>query len=87
MHRAYTEAAARAGIHVLCEKPMALEEADCQAMIAEVEQANVKLMIAYRLHFERGNLHATEYVNSGKMGEARIITSVSPSRSSQATRG
>jgi hypothetical protein len=55
MHRAYTEAAARAGIHILCEKPMALEEVDCEAMIAEAERAGVKLMIAYRLHFERGN--------------------------------
>ncbi len=75
MHRAYTEAAARAGIHILCEKPMALEEADCQAMIAEVERSKVKLMIAYRLHFERGNLHAVEYVNSGKLGEPKVITS------------
>ncbi len=76
MHRAYTEAAARAGIHVLCEKPMALDESDCQAMIAEVERAQVKLMIAYRLHFEHGNLHAVEYVNSGKLGAPKIITSV-----------
>ena len=76
MHRAYTEAAAQAGIHILCEKPMALDEADCQAMIAEVERAKVKLMIAYRLHFERGNLHAVEYVNAGKLGEAKVITSV-----------
>ncbi len=75
MHRAYTDAAARAGIHILCEKPMALEEADCQAMIAEVERSKVKLMIAYRLHFERGNLHAVEYVNSGKLGEPKVITS------------
>jgi glucose-fructose oxidoreductase len=76
MHRAYTEAAAQAGIHILCEKPMALDEADCQAMIAEVERAKVKLMIAYRLHFERGNLHAVEYVNAGKLREAEVITSV-----------
>jgi len=75
MHRAYTEAAARAGIHILCEKPMALDEIDCQAMIAEVEGADVKLMIAYRLHFERGNLHAVEYVNSGKLGDPKVITS------------
>ncbi len=76
LHRAYAEAAAQAGKHILCEKPMALDEVDCEVMIAEVEKANVKMMIAYRLHFERSNLHATQYVNSGKMGEARIITSV-----------
>jgi predicted dehydrogenase len=76
MHRAYTEAAARAGVHILCEKPMALNEFDCEAMIAETEKARVKLMIAYRLHFERGNLHAIQTVNSGKIGEPRVITSV-----------
>jgi glucose-fructose oxidoreductase len=76
MHRAYTESAAEAGIHVLCEKPMAFDEADCRAMIAAAENSSVKLMIAYRLHFERGNLQAIETVNSGKIGEPRIFNSV-----------
>lgn len=76
MHRAYTEGAANAGIHVLCEKPMALTEQDCEAMIEAVETAGIKLMIGYRLHFERGNLHAVEIVNSRKIGESRIFTSV-----------
>ncbi len=76
MHRAYTEAAARAGVHVLCEKPMAMNESECEAMIAEVERARVKLMIAYRLHFERGNLQAVEWVNSGKIGEPKIFNSI-----------
>jgi predicted dehydrogenase len=75
MHHAYAEPAARAGIHILCEKPMAFEEAECEAMIAEAEKAKVKLMIAYRLHFERGNLQAIQVVNSGKIGESRIFTS------------
>lgn len=76
MHRAYTEGAASAGIHVLCEKPMALSETECQSMIAAVERGNVKFMIAYRLHFERGNLDAIEVVNSGKIGEPRIFDSI-----------
>src|SRR5712672_3001708 len=63
MHRAYTEAAAQAGIHVLCEKPMAFDENECEAMIAEAERAQIKLMIAYRLHFEPGNLEAIRIVN------------------------
>jgi len=75
MHRAYTESAAEAGIHVLCEKPMAMDEDECQTMIAAVKNAGVKLMIAYRLHFERGNLSAVEIVKSGKIGEPRIFTS------------
>ena len=76
LHRAYAEAAAREGLHVLCEKPMALDETDCEAMIAEAKKSNVKLMIGYRLHFERGNLQAVEWVNSGKIGEPKIFSSV-----------
>lgn len=76
MHRAYTESAAEAGIHVLCEKPMAMDEDECQTIIAAVKDAGVKLMIAYRLHFERGNLSAMEIVKSGKIGQPRIFTSV-----------
>ena len=76
LHRDYTERAAKAGIHVLCEKPMAVNEKDCQAMIAAAESANVKLMIAYRLHFEIGNLKAIEIVHSPKFGEIRIFNSV-----------
>jgi predicted dehydrogenase len=76
LHRAYTEEAANAGIHVLCEKPMAFDETECEAMVEATESSHVKLMIAYRLHFERGNLHAIEIVNSGEIGEPRIFTSV-----------
>lgn len=76
MHRAYSEAATRAGIHVLCEKPMAMDELECGSMVEEAEKAGVKLMIAYRLHFERGNLQAIQWVNSGKIGEPRIFSSV-----------
>ena len=55
---------------------MAMNESECEAMIAEVERARVKLMIAYRLHFERGNLQAVEWVNSGKIGKPRIFNSI-----------
>lgn len=76
MHRGYAEAAAQAGVHVLCEKPMALDETECEAIISEAEKSKVKLMIGYRLHFERGNLQAIEWVKSGKIGEAKIFSSV-----------
>src|SRR5688572_27560261 len=55
-HREYTERAAHAGIHVLCEKPLAYSVADAEAMVAACQRANVRLMTAYRLHFEEGNL-------------------------------
>jgi predicted dehydrogenase len=76
MHHAYAVAAANAGIHVLCEKPMAMDETGCQSMITAAEENGVKLMIAYRLHFERANLSAIEAIRSGKIGEPRIFSSI-----------
>ncbi|MGH9459457.1 MAG: Gfo/Idh/MocA family protein [Thermoanaerobaculia bacterium] len=75
LHREYTERAAAAGIHVLCEKPMATTTADCEAMIDACSRAGVKLMIAYRLHFERANMEAVRVVTSGKIGEPRFFSS------------
>jgi glucose-fructose oxidoreductase len=76
MHRDYTVRAARAGVHVLCEKPMAITEKDCEAMMQATQKHGVKLMIAYRLHFEKANLLAVDIANSGKLGELRIFNSV-----------
>src|SRR3954469_25162125 len=76
LHRSYTERAAQAGVHVLCEKPMAVTEEDCLAMIRAAEESGVKLMVAYRLHFEEANLKAIDLVQTGKLGDARIFDSV-----------
>ena len=75
LHRDYTVRAARAGVHVLCEKPMAHTVADCTLMRQACDEAGVKLMIAYRLHFEEGNLQAIETLRSGKIGEPRAFSS------------
>lgn len=76
LHREYAVRAAAAGVHVLCEKPMAVTEEDCEAMIDAADDNNVKLMIAYRLHFEKANLEAIRLVNSGKLGNSRIFDSI-----------
>lgn len=76
LHRGYTERAARAGVHVLCEKPMAVTEEDCLAMIRAAEDNGVKLMVAYRLHFEEANLKAIDLVQGGRLGEPRLFDSV-----------
>lgn len=75
-HRSFTERAARIGVHVLCEKPMAETVEDCEAMIAVCRQHDVRLMIAYRLHFDEANLRAVEIVQTGKLGKPRIFSSV-----------
>lgn len=76
LHKDYTVRAAQAGIHVLCEKPMANTVAECEETIRACEENNVKLMIAYRLHFEPANLHAVEVAQSGELGDLRIFSSV-----------
>jgi predicted dehydrogenase len=74
LHRSFTERAARAGLHVLCEKPMATSSDDCNAMIDACATARVKLMIAYRLHFEEANLRAVDIAQSGRIGDPRYFT-------------
>jgi len=76
LHLDYCVRAAKAGIHVLCEKPLAVTEDECQKIIKACAENKVKLMTAYRLHFERGNLEAVNLIRSGKIGEPRIFNSV-----------
>jgi glucose-fructose oxidoreductase len=75
MHAEYSVRAANAGVHVLCEKPMAVTAAECEGMIRAAKAAGVKLMVAYRLHFEKINLGAIELVRRGKIGEPKFFTS------------
>ena len=75
-HRRAVERAAHAGVHVLCEKPLAATAADCRSMLTSANEANIKLMTAYRLHFEQANLRAVERLRRGEIGELRIFSSV-----------
>jgi len=75
LHAEMTLIAARHGVHALCEKPMAPTEAECMQMIRACESRGVRLMIAYRLHFEAANLIAIEVARGGEIGEPRIFSS------------
>jgi glucose-fructose oxidoreductase len=75
MHEEYTIRAARRGVHVLCEKPLAVTAGECRRMIAACRRENVKLMVAYRLHFETINLAAMDLARSGKLGELKYFNS------------
>lgn len=75
MHRTYSVAASKAGIHVLCEKPMALDEKQCAEMISAAAKSGTKLMVAYRLHFTKANLQAVKILKSGKLGTSRVFNS------------
>ncbi len=74
-HAEFTVRAAAAGVHVLCEKPMAVTVAECRRMIAACARHDVKLMIAYRLHFEEINLKAIDLIRQGRIGEPKFFNS------------
>ncbi|MGA8160417.1 MAG: Gfo/Idh/MocA family oxidoreductase [Acidobacteriaceae bacterium] len=73
MHAEYTIRAAKAGKHVLCEKPMATSVADCRSMIEACQKHNVKLMIAYRCQYNTLHLKAIDLIRSGALGQVQII--------------
>lgn len=75
MHAEYTIRAAKAGKHVLCEKPMATTVADAEAMVAACREANKKLMIGYRCQYEPTNLRAIQLIRDGKLGKVEAIES------------
>ena len=68
MHKEFTIRAAQAGKHVLCEKPMANNSAECREMIAACSRNRVKLMIAYRCHFDPTHLETERLIQSGAIG-------------------
>lgn len=75
LHSDFAVHAARRGIHVLCEKPMAVTVDECNAMIRAASETRVKLMIAYRLHFEATNLEAAKIARSRRLGDLRVFHS------------
>jgi predicted dehydrogenase len=75
MHAEYTIRSAKAGKHVFCEKPMCISVKEAEEMIAACKAANVKLMIAYRLHYEPTTLKAIKMVRDGTLGKIQVIDS------------
>lgn len=75
-HVAHVQAAARHGRHVMVEKPMALNLADCQAMIAACETAKTHLLVGHSHSFDAPVLAARTLVAEGDHGPLRMITAV-----------
>lgn len=71
MHAEFTERAARAGKHVLCEKPMATSVAECERMVAACRTAGVRLMIGYRSQYEPMDRAIARMAGEGRLGKLR----------------
>lgn len=74
MHADFCIRAAKAGKHVICEKPMAVSVAECDAIIAACKQASVKLSVGYRLHSEPYTQELMRIVKEKTYGEVRYVT-------------
>lgn len=74
-HAAHAIRAAHAGVHVLCEKPLAVTDEECRRMIGACRESNVRLMTAYRLHFDPLVLEVLERIRNGDIGEPRFFSS------------
>jgi predicted dehydrogenase len=73
LHAEHTIAAAKAGKHVLCEKPMEVSSEKCQQMIAACQAAGKQLAIGYRLHFEPNNLECVRLAREKVFGDLKLI--------------
>ena len=73
-HAEFAVRAAHAGVHVLCEKPLATTDVECERIIAACREAGVRIMTAYRLHFEPITVEVIELVRSGRIGEPRYFS-------------
>ena len=73
MHKEYVIRAAKAGKHVITEKPMATSVADCEAMIKACKDAGVQLAVGYRLHYEPFHLELKRLGQEKVFGPVRLI--------------
>jgi predicted dehydrogenase len=73
LHPEHVMRAARAGKHIICEKPLAITIKDCDEMIDACKKAGVTLSVGYRLHFEPHNLKMMELGNKKIYGDIKKI--------------
>ena len=74
-HAAWAERAAKHGLHLLVEKPLATTEAESIAMVDAAARAGVFLATAYRLHNDPGTLQAMALLRDGAIGDPRVFSS------------
>ncbi len=75
-HAEIVVAAAGAGKHILCEKPMAMNARECDAMLAAVAAAGVKFQVGFMRRFDAGFVAAKERVDAGEIGRVVLVKSL-----------
>ena len=75
-HKDIVVAAADAGKHILCEKPMAMSVAECDAMIAAAEKNDVVLQIGFMRRFDQSFVYAKEQIKQGAIGDVVLVKSL-----------
>ncbi|MFC5626062.1 Gfo/Idh/MocA family protein [Algoriphagus winogradskyi] len=77
LHKDQVIRVAKAGKHAICEKPMAVNAADGQAMVEACKAAGVHLLIGYRMHFEPNTLEVIRMRKAGEFGDIRFFQGLS----------
>lgn len=77
LHKEQAIRVARAGKHVICEKPMALNAKEGEEMIAACKKAHVKLLVGYRMHFELKTLEVIRMRKEGELGKILFFQGLS----------
>lgn len=76
LHEEFVLRAARAGKHVLCEKPMATTVAEAERMVQGCADAKVKLMVAYRMQYEATQRATIALARGGALGDLRLLQAI-----------
>lgn len=74
-HRDIALAAAKAGKHILCEKPMAMDENECDDMIKAAKESKIKFQMAFMRRFDESFVQARDVVDSGEIGDVVMVRS------------
>ena len=77
LHKPYSIRVAKAGKHVICEKPMALNGTEAKEMVDACNAAGVHLLVGYRMHFEAKTLDVVKKQRSGEFGKTLFFQGLS----------
>jgi len=77
LHHDHVIRTARAGKHVICEKPMAINAKEGEEMVAACKEAGVKLLVGYRMHFEPRTLEVVNMRRNGELGKIKFFQGLS----------